>query len=95
MKQAVPVRDKENPAGRLDVLLLRLGERLTQIYLEAPLSGIVGQPVQLWGGEGGIRSVVERKIKEAGLPNKQLSAEAIAEMAGFLRKPKRIKKGAA
>jgi hypothetical protein len=54
-----------NPAGRLDVLLLRLAEEATRKILEPAAARLAQQPVRLWDE---VRPIFEREVKRLGIP---------------------------
>jgi hypothetical protein len=72
------------PAGRLDILLIRLAEFATRAVEKR-----IGGGCNLWDGDGGIKSVVEAKIDQMGVPREQLTPAMIAEYSGFLKAKKR------
>lgn len=84
-KQAV----SENPAGRVDILMLRLGELVTR-PLERALSEAIGRPVNLWDGEGGVQPTIQRFCDEQGLTGFRLTPEKVAESAGLVRGKKKF-----
>ena len=88
-KQPVPISD---PAGRLDILLLRLAEAGTR-WAETKLQSVVRIPVNLWDGPGGVGVVLEAKIDELGIPREKLNPATIAKGVGFIGKRVRGKLG--
>jgi hypothetical protein len=90
---AVPIRN-ESPAGRLDILILRLAELGTR-RLEGYLTAATGQPVNLWDSAGGIQAIFDRLLADLKVPDRKVTPEMLAERLGFLkpkRKPKKLRK---
>ena len=87
-----PVIVSDNPAGRLDILLLRLAEAGTR-WAEEKIRTVAKVPVSLWDGPGGVGVVLQTKLDEFGVPNEQLTPAIIADRLGFTgKKPKRLRK---
>lgn len=80
-----------DPRGRLDVLLLRLGEAVART-VERKLN------VSLWDGEDGLEGVLQDKLRELKIPDapvdlaRPVSVRSVAEQAGFIRHRRRIHK---
>jgi hypothetical protein len=81
-----PVRniDARDPSGRVDVLLLRLGEAACR-WAERKAFVKLGLRLNLWDGPEGLKSVVETKIDEVGIPREKLTPQLMAEYAGFIK----------
>ncbi len=78
-----------NPAGRVDVLLLRLGELVTR-NLERRLASLVGVPdLNLWDGPEGGQTVVQGFCDEHGLTGFSITPATVAQRAGLIRKKRR------
>lgn len=94
-KRAVPVRSSigaaggaaADPAWRLDILLLRGGERLTRI-LEKRLAQ-AGVDVNLWDGADGVGAVVGEFCDAKGLTGWKATPAALAQRVGLLGRRRR------
>lgn len=84
MSKPVPIRTPENPQGRLDILLVRVAEACVR-WGEAKLQNRFGIAANFWDGPEGVKSVIEAKIEEVGIPRERLSPRVLAEQAGFLK----------
>lgn len=84
------VKATVNPAGRLDVLLMRLAE--TAVRTVEARTGL-----SIWDGEDGLSGVMQDKLRELKVPDqpidfgKTISVRNIAESAGFVKR-KRARK---
>jgi len=89
VKKTVPIVPP-SPEGRFDILLLRLGEAAFAWFDRRLNTG--GALVNtFWHGQDGLRSVVEAKIDEFGVPREKLTPRVLAERAGFI-KPRRLRR---
>ena len=70
-----------DPRMRVDILVLRLAELLTKRYVQPHCT----PGSDLWSN---VKPVVERKLIEAGVPDKPITLETLCEQIGIL-KPKR------
>lgn len=81
MGGAAPV----NPTGRLDLLLLAVGERAMR-KVERVL-GSVGIQAELWDGPEGLQSAITQYCRQSGLTGRNvLSPVYIAQRAGILKR---------
>lgn len=74
----------QDPAWRVDLLLLNLGDAVSKWADRKFNTGSVFQV--LWNGPDGVKNVVEQKIDEIGIPREKLTPKLIAEHAGFLKR---------
>lgn len=72
-----------NPAGRLDVLLLRLAEETTRKILEPAAARLLKQPVKLWDE---VRPILEREVKRLGIPARPVTIQDVMK----LKAPRRL-----
>ena len=92
MPKPVPISADVSPAGRLDILLLRLAEAGTR-WAERRAQQVLKVPVNLWDGETGVGVVLEQKLEELGVPREKLTAQLLAERLGFVgKKPRKLRK---
>jgi hypothetical protein len=83
MRQSVQ-QTSVDPKGRLDILLLRLGEIVTR-----KVEKVLGPNVNIWDGPGGLREVAELKLSELGLAGQIMTPKQIAEQLGVIGRKKR------
>ncbi len=89
-----------DPSGRVDVLLLRLGE-LVGRRLETKLSEVTGADISLWDGKGGLEETLTRFCSQHGLVGATLPQTkagrvevdvlSLARHAGFIRGRRQFK----
>ena len=79
-----PVCIAPDPQFRLDILLMRVAELATRT-----VERNLGPGCNLWDAAGGVKAVMERKLKELGVPGEKVTAEMLAEKMGLLKLPKR------
>ena len=80
MKQRTPLREQD-PYGRVDVALHRLGEKIAE-----HVGGEKGK--RIWNG--GLGEVAERVLENAGL-QKVVTPVGVAEEMGLIPRRKRIR----
>jgi hypothetical protein len=90
MNRVTQIPAAADPQMRVDILLLKLGEAAAH-WAEKLLWQKAGIPLNLWDTPEGVRAVIEPKIQELDLA-RPLSPMMLAERAGWVAKPKRIRK---
>lgn len=72
-----------NPAGRLDVLLLRLAEEATRKILEPAAARLAKRPVPLWDE---VRPIFEREVKRLGIPARPVTIHDVLALSAPRRR---------
>lgn len=72
----------DDPRGRLDIGLVRVGELVVKRHIEPRLNG-----VRLW--DHGFGEVVEELVAESGVPSHPVSLVEVLRMAGLLPERRR------
>jgi hypothetical protein len=75
-----------NPAGRLDVLILRVAEECTRRILEPAISRAARRPVSLWPV---VQPIAQDAVKQWGIPARPVTA---ADIVALTVAPKRRRK---
>jgi hypothetical protein len=73
-----------NPAGRLDVLLLRLAEEYTRRFVEPAVSRALRQPVNLW--DSTLRPIVEKTVQDLHIPARPLTMRDVMALSAQRRR---------